>query len=90
MKFFPPKTPRIASKNSQTSPATFGEARAVRLNERMEKAVTERRKLAVAEAGAHADNQKPLDDHLKNRGQMVERKIDRLHNEQLGIDQDQQ
>ncbi len=90
MKFFPPKAPPANAKPAQKQPRTFGEARATRLNEQLDKAITERRKLAVAEAGARADNQKPLDEHLKNRGQMVERKIDRLYDKKPGIDQDPQ
>ena len=58
-------------------PTTFGESRAVKMEDRLNRAITERRTLARAEAAA--DN--PLKTTIGLRGEMVGRKIGRLQEE---------
>jgi hypothetical protein len=63
--------------NQRPAAPTFGQERAQKLTQRLTNAVTERRKLARAEA----TSQDPLQTTYNQRGQMVERRIDRLHAE---------
>lgn len=64
----------IASLGTQKRASTFGQARAEKFKEHLQKAVTERRNLYRAEAAADA----PLDATLHERGEVVGRKIGRL------------
>lgn len=59
---------------SQTPKPTFGQKRAEQLNQRMDQALTDRRKLFRAEAAS--DN--PLKTTYSQKSSLVERKIDRL------------
>lgn len=63
--------------NQADSKSTFGQKRAQQLNERLEKAVSERRKLYRAEAVA----EDPLRSSYTQKAAQVERKISRLTTE---------
>jgi hypothetical protein len=67
----------ISSAFKSSKPATFGESRAAKMEERLNKAVTERRTLARAEAAS----EDPLKSTIGLRGDMVGRKIGRLQSE---------
>lgn len=73
--------PRSIFYNSISSKKTptFGQARAEKLTQRMNSALTDRRKLARAEAAA-AD---PLKTAYRHKSDLVERKIDRITAELL-------
>lgn len=70
MKFLPPRPGKSAK-------STFGAARAERLNQRLNKAIAQRRQLSRAEATAPS----PLTDHLQKKGEQVSRTIGRLQQE---------
>lgn len=59
---------------SSTSVATFGQARQARYQQRLERAVAERRKMAALEQAG----EKPLDQMGQLRGEQLERQIGRL------------
>lgn len=59
---------------SQSKPPTFGQKRAEQLTERVDKAITDRRKLFRAEAASDD----PLKSTYAHKGDLAERKIDRL------------
>ncbi|MDQ5951752.1 MAG: hypothetical protein QG639_1033 [Patescibacteria group bacterium] len=66
-------------RSDQTPKATFGQQRAEKLSQRLDKALTDRKKLFRAEAAA-AD---PLKTTYATKSHQVERKIDRLTAENL-------
>lgn len=72
-----PLTSLITLFPGQKKTTSFGSYRAERMEERMQKAVKERQTLARAQA-ASID---PLSSHLGQRGEVVARTIDRLHQE---------
>ena len=66
-------------KNALThkKPSSFGEHRAQRMEDRLQKAITQRRTLARAQAAA----EEPINQHLEQRGNMVANKIGRLQSD---------
>lgn len=77
MKIRKPLFSVISSAPQQNKPATFGSYRAERMGQRLEKAISERKTLARAEAAASD----PLNAHIQNRGNLVGNKIGRLQQE---------
>lgn len=64
----------IANAFQHKKPTTFGEHRSQILEERLGKAIQERRTLARAEAASEA----PISTHIQARGDMVSSRIGRL------------
>ncbi len=65
--------------NSQPAKPTFGQKRAEQISQRMDKAITDRRKLARAEYAAP----EPLKTTYGQKSDLAERKIDRITAELL-------
>lgn len=77
MKFFRPSPRASTTSSSTTKPASFGQARAAQMEQRLQKARDERVKLTRAQYAAPD----PLNKTFEEKGNVLDRQIKRLEGE---------